>query len=75
MHSFLSPRILLPLILAGLFLPACTTISNRRDLYFPQTVDGPYTKIRRQGLPKTSPESLPAANSTSDGKKVIKPRG
>lgn len=74
MQSFLSPRILLPLILAGFCLPACTTISNRRDLYFPQTVDGPYTKIRRQGLPKASQESLPASKASSDGKKVIKPQ-
>lgn len=74
MQSFLSPRILLPLVAASLCLSACTTISNRRDLYFPQTVDGPYTKIRRQGLPKTSSEALPA-RTASDGKQVLKPQG
>lgn len=29
----------------------CTTLENRRDLYFPQTVEGPYTRMMSDGIP------------------------
>ena len=63
------------LISCGLLLMAgCTTLQNRRDLYFPQRVDGPYTRMLRHGLkaPAPAPIKLPAPER--DGKQVIRPR-
>lgn len=45
-HSFL-----LALGLAFL-ISACTTLENRRDLYAPQKVEGPYTRMLQDGIPK-----------------------
>jgi len=47
----------LALLLCGgiaLSLTACHTVTleNRRDLYFPQEVNGPYTRLLKEGLPK-----------------------
>ncbi|MEI8293586.1 MAG: hypothetical protein WCG66_06260 [bacterium] len=44
----MKPALLLA-VLAIATLPACTTIQNRRDLYFPQTVEGPYTRMLKDG--------------------------
>jgi len=46
----------------------CTTLENRRDLYFPQTVEGPYTRMLRDGIPKPNP--TPTAAPVSDFKSV-----
>jgi hypothetical protein len=56
-------------------LMGCTTIQNRRDLYFPQTVQGPYTRMlhHRLSVPSPTPAQLP--KSSGSGKNVIKPRG
>ena len=52
----------------------CTTLANRRDLYFPQTVNGPYTRMKAHGIPKPSPVSgTVAAQTAGDGKSVVKP--
>jgi len=71
----LSGALLLACLLAG-----CTTIQNRRDLYFPQTVQGPYTRMVNHGLSIPSPTPLNIKGSatstgTGSGKEVIKPRG
>lgn len=55
----LLPAILLPVLL--LSLVACTTLENRRDLYFPETVWGPYTRMIHRGIPKPTPP--PAVHS------------
>ena len=55
----LLPAILLPVLL--LSLVACTTLENRRDLYFPETVWGPYTKMIYHGIPQPTPP--PAVHS------------
>jgi hypothetical protein len=59
------------------FLGGCTTVENRRDLYFPQRVWGPYTKILHKGIPKQKPQTiiLPTSTSNGSGKNVIKPQG
>jgi hypothetical protein len=56
-------------------LTGCTTIQNRRDLYFPQTVQGPYTRMihHRLSVPSPTPAKLP--KSSGSGKNVIKTRG
>ena len=61
-------------------LTGCTTIQNRRDLYFPQTVQGPYTRMihHRLSIPSPTPAQLPkgsAGGSSGSGKNVIKPQG
>lgn len=58
---------LLPLLL----LVSCTTLENRRDLYSPQTVDGPYTRMLREGIPQPQPVSGAAPTGVSDGKSVV----
>jgi hypothetical protein len=57
-----------------LCLGGCTTVENRRDLYFPQCVWGPYTKMLHHnfhapGQPRQ--KQVPNGN----GKDVVKPRG
>jgi hypothetical protein len=55
-------------------LVGCTTIENRRDLYFPQCVWGPYTKMLHHGIP--APKSVQGTwkGTPSDGKSVVKPQ-
>lgn len=59
----------------------CTTIQNRRDLYFPQQVRGPYTRMLEHGLKGPdqsslpSPTTSPTSKGSGDGKKVIRPQG
>jgi hypothetical protein len=58
-------------------LSGCTTIRNRRDLYTPQQVDGPYTRMLRHGLKgPNSPATVTAVpQQGGSGKNVIKPKG
>jgi hypothetical protein len=58
------------LALAVLALSACTTLENRRDMYFPQKVNGPYTRMLKDGIPK--PEPVGGVAPKSDGKSVVK---
>jgi hypothetical protein len=30
-------------------MTSCTTLANRRDLYFPQPTEGPYTTMMKSG--------------------------
>jgi hypothetical protein len=48
----------------------CTTLANRRDMYFPQRVDGPYTQMLRKGIPKPATTSGEAPVGQSDFKNV-----
>jgi hypothetical protein len=64
---------------AMLILTGCTTIQNRRDLYFPQTVQGPYTRMLHHGLSTPSPTPLQppkgsGAGGSGSGKNVIEPQ-
>jgi len=71
------------LIVAALALPllaSCTTLQNRRDLYFPQPVNGPYTRMLKDGSwrkQKPAPvNELPGSTeggSDSSDSKVVKP--
>jgi hypothetical protein len=62
--------------LAALSLASCTTLENRRDMYNPQTVNGPYTRMLRDGIPKYHRVLVPvqggASSSSSDGKSVVR---
>jgi hypothetical protein len=51
---------------------SCTTLENRRDLYSPQKVEGPYTRMLKDGIPKPEPLSGEAPAGISDGKQVIR---
>jgi len=75
----LSPK--LPVGIAFLMvlsLTGCTTVENRRDLYSPQIVEGPYTRLLHHGLAKPKPQQIktsPAStHKSSSGKEVIKPQ-
>lgn len=75
-----SPPILAATVfyLSLILLAGCTTIENRRDLYFPQKVEGPYTRMLQHGLssPSPTPVVFPKGTGSSDnGKNVIKPQG
>jgi hypothetical protein len=75
MNQVLSPRHLLAILLIPLFMAGCTTIENRRDLYFPQRVWGPYTKILHKGIPKQKVQTITLPKETGSGKNLIKPQG
>ncbi len=71
---------LLASILAIILLSSCTTIQNRRDLFFPQPVEGPYTRMlkdgswRKQKVADVSVDSgSPADASTTSDSKMVKP--
>ena len=72
------------LIVSALALPllaSCTTIQNRRDLFFPQTVEGPYTRMlkdrswlkKKPSATSLAPESQPDGSSSRDSKEVKPP--
>ena len=70
---------LLASILAIILLSSCTTIQNRRDLFSPQSVEGPYTRMlkdgswRKQKVADVSVDSgSPADGSTSSDSKRVK---
>jgi len=54
----------------ALFLTSCTTLENRRDLYSPQPVNGPYTRMLHNGIPK--PLSVSGKAPASDYKNVVR---
>jgi hypothetical protein len=66
------------LSLSLVVLASCTTIQNRRDLYFPQTVNGPYTRMLKDGSwrknksadDNKSSQSLTSGSSSRDPKSV-----
>lgn len=60
------------LALAVAALSACTTLENRRDMYFPQKVNGPYTRMLKDGIPKPQPVHGAAPKGMSDGKSVVR---
>ncbi len=51
---------------------SCTTLENRRDMYFPQKVNGPYTRMLKDGIPKPQPVGGIAPTGMSDGKSVVR---
>lgn len=61
--------------LSLIILSGCTTIENRRDLYFPQKVEGPYTRMLKHGLATPSPTPVRFPTGTGSGKDVVKPKG
>jgi len=60
------------LALAALALTSCTTLENRRDMYNPQRVNGPYTRMLKDGIPKPEPVGGVAPAGISDGKTVVR---
>ena len=72
---------LLVAALAVLILASCTTIQNRRDLFSPQPVEGPYTRMlkdgswRKQKATNTTvvADSSADGSTTSDSKVVMPP--
>ena len=72
-----TPLLLLTLLLpVGFSLSSCTTIENRRDLYFPRCVWGPYTRMLHRGIPKPTPvQGTVTTSPSSGGKNVVKPKG
>lgn len=79
MKRFPSPLAASFFCLVLMSLSGCTTIENRRDLYFPQRVEGPYTRMLQHGLKAPAPaQTVQATENTlplGSGKNVIKPQG
>jgi hypothetical protein len=46
------------------------TLENRRDMYFPQKVEGPYTRMLCKGIPKVKKEKEIKVTSS---KEVVPP--
>ncbi len=64
---------LLLLAVAATALTSCTTLENRRDLYNPQKVNGPYTRMLKEGIPQPEPVGGTATvTAGSDGKTVVR---
>ena len=74
------------LVAASLALPllaSCTTLQNRRDLYSPQPVNGPYTRMLKDGSWRkqkpvpviVAPESSSDGSASHDSKEVKPPVG
>jgi hypothetical protein len=69
---------LLPVLAATVMLTACTTLENRRDLYFPQKVNGPYTRMLSEKPKKEKKTRVVVktvtvpVSSRSDGKSVVR---
>jgi hypothetical protein len=71
------------LVVFSLALPllaSCTTLQNRRDLYSPQPVNGPYTRMLKDGswrkqkpAPVEEAPGSPADGSASHESKEVKP--
>lgn len=77
MNCSLQTRMILSaiaMVMAAQLLTGCTTLRNRRDLYFPPCVWGPYTKMLHHGIPKPTPVQG-AAPAGSSGKNVVRPQG
>lgn len=53
------------------FFTGCTTIENRRDLYSPQRVEGPYTRMLRDGIPDVSQQSVSVEGTGSGVSKNV----
>ena len=51
---------------------SCTTLENRRDLYSPQKVQGPYTRMLKEGIPQPDPTPAPFGGTSVDGKAVVR---
>ena len=59
--------------MAALSLASCTTLENRRDMYNPQRVNGPYTRMVKDGIPKYQHVLVPVQGGhSSDGKSVVR---
>ena len=74
------------LVAASLALPllaSCTTLQNRRDLYSPQPVNGPYTRMLKDGSwrkqkpapVQEAPGSVADDSASRDSKEVKPPVG
>ncbi len=56
----------------AVLLTSCTTLENRRDMFFPQKVNGPYTRMLHDGIPKPQPVSgVVIQTRTSDYKGTV----
>jgi hypothetical protein len=61
------------LVVSTVLLTSCTTLENRRDMYSPQKVNGPYTRMLKDGIPKPQPVGGTfSGGSMSDGKSVVR---
>ena len=53
-------------------LASCTTLENRRDMYNPQKVNGPYTRMLKEGIPAHQTIVVETHGVVSDGKSVVR---
>ncbi|MEX1118875.1 MAG: hypothetical protein WEB60_08790 [Terrimicrobiaceae bacterium] len=52
-------------------LSSCTTLENRRDLYSPQKVNGPYTRALKDGIPQPEPVAGKVTVETTGSSKSV----
>lgn len=68
------PAFLLATFAAPVLLSSCcmkngipcktVTLENRRDMYFPQKVNGPYTRMLCTGIPEVKEETVTVTTTT-----------
>jgi hypothetical protein len=53
--------------MGAFFLTSCvkTTLENRRDLYSPQVVNGPYTRMINDGIPRVKRTTVTTETTTT----------
>jgi len=53
--------------MGAFFLTSCvkTTLENRRDLYSPQVVNGPYTRMINDGIPTVKRKTVITRTTTT----------
>lgn len=76
----MKPPLLLIYPIAALSLASCTTLENRRDMYFPQKVNGPYTRMAKEWDNSPHPANAHTktvrvdASASPDGKNYVSPQ-
>lgn len=68
------PAFLLATVASAFLLSSCctknswpcksVTLENRRDMYFPQKVNGPYSRMLCTGIPKVKEETVVVTSTT-----------
>lgn len=71
----MKPVFLLATVAASFLLSSCccknswpcksVTLENRRDMYFPQKVNGPYSQMLCKGIPKVEKQTTVTVETTT----------
>jgi len=63
--------------LTALMMSSCccnSALVTRKDLYNPQVVNGPYTRMLHHGIPTVTRTTVITTSTSSEGKVVVPPQ-